>query len=364
MNAMNYYLSRRILLLSKTEPGAPIPLEGLGNEVAASSGFGKLFELLGDDKHEIDPAKVDHELHTATRILLDDEKVLMAFKAGRDVTLFTNLRIMEIDVQGIFGAKIEYSSMPYKSIRAWAVETAGVWDTDTELALYTRNRWTAAKIKCDFRTGKCDIQQINRFLSALIIGKPTDSKVDMYQKNYASGTREANPIEFKSFGMFNNCWQIDASEMDSKLRSDPAILLDEETTLKAFQSGRDVTVYTDRRLIVLDVKGVSGKRVKYKSIPFKNIFGFEFETHGNLDNDAEIYQYTNIANVESASEPRHVPYLRVKQSLLVKDIDIYEIGKIFLDHTLMVKQIEPSENGIETETKEEEPEIDLSSWGF
>ena len=58
----------------------------------------------------------------------------------------------------------------------------GVWDQDTELNLHTKNRWHMAKIEMDFRTGKADIQQINRFLSALIIGKPTDKKVDLYRK--------------------------------------------------------------------------------------------------------------------------------------------------------------------------------------
>lgn len=137
-----------------------------------------------------------------------------------------------------------------------------------------------AKIEMDFRTGKADIQQINRFLSAIVIGKPTDQKVDFYRKNYQSGVRESNPLTFQSMGLLNNCWEVDAQEYDHKLRNDPAILLDEEKTLRAFQSGRDVTVYTDRRIVVIDVQGMSGQRVKYKSIPLKFMYGFEFETAG------------------------------------------------------------------------------------
>jgi hypothetical protein len=160
--------------------------------------------------------------------------------------------------------------------------TKGIWDQDTELNLHTKNRWDMAKISMDFRTGKVDCQQINRFLSALVIGKPTDQKVDFYRKDYTSGTRESNPLTFKSFGLLNNAWEVDATEFDTKLRSDPAILLDEETTLRAFQSGRDVTVYTDRRIVIIDVQGLSGQRVKYKSIPLKFMYGFEFETAGEL----------------------------------------------------------------------------------
>lgn len=334
INAVNYYLSRRLLLINKMEVGAPIPLNDHADFSRPSSTFGKILEYIGSDQGEIDPAAVDAELHTATPILLEDEKVLLAFKAGRDMSIFTSFRLMTIDVQGLSGQKVEYHSCPYKTIRAWSVETAGVWDTDTELNLYTKNRWSMAKIEMDFRTGRCDISQINRFLSALIIGQPTDKKVDLGIKNYNSGDREANPINAGSFGMLSNAWEIDSFEIESKLRTDPCLLLDEEKVLKAFQSGRDIDVYTNRRMIIIDTKGLSGKRVKYKSLPWKFVNGFEFETAGHLDRDAEIYLYYEIADIHFSGPPRVVPYLRTKQSLLVKNIDIYEIGKLFVDTTL------------------------------
>ena len=143
-----------------------------------------------------------------------------------------------------------------------------MWDTDTELNLYTRNRWHLAKVDMDFRTGKADIAQLNMFLSGLIIGLPGDSQVDFGAKNLNSGNREANPIQGDSFGLLNNCREIDAAAIDTKLRSDPNMLLQEESVHRAFQSGRDVDCYTNRRMIIIDTKGLSGKRVKYKSIPY------------------------------------------------------------------------------------------------
>jgi len=165
-----------------------------------------------------------------------------------------------------------------RSIRAWAVETAGALDRDTELKLYTRNRWSLAKVSMDFRTGKADIAQINKFFSALIIGLPTDAQIDFGVKNYESGLQVSNPITTSSMGILFNSWEIDAQEMDRKLRTDPPLLLDEETVLRAFQSGRDIDVYTNRRMIIIDTKGLSGKRVNFKSIPFKYITRYEFET--------------------------------------------------------------------------------------
>lgn len=176
--------------------------------------------------------------------------------------------------------------------------------------------------------------QINKFLSSLIINLPTDEKVDFGAKNPDSGNEEKNPISGGSFGLLDNCWEIDAKAIEDKLRSDPALLLKEEKVLRAFQSGRDVDLYTNRRMIIIDTKGLTGKRRKYKSIPFKHMHGYEFETAGHMDRDAEIYLYTNIADVQKERFLRVVPCLKTKQSLLVKKIDIYEVGKIFTDHLL------------------------------
>merc|ERR1711935_416763 len=144
--------------------------------------------------------------------------------------------------------------------------------------------------------------------------------------------------------------EIDAAEVQSKLRNDPCLLLDEERVLKAFQSGRDIDVYTNRRMIIVDTKGLSGKSVKYKSLPWKYVQGFEFETAGHLDRDAEMYLYYEIADVDWIGPPRSAPYLVTKQSLLVKKIDIYEIGKIFVDLVLF---------NPDNEKYEEEPEFPL-----
>jgi hypothetical protein len=175
--------------------------------------------------------------------------------------------------------------------------------------------------------------------------------MDFGKKDYSSGNQEAKPFKASNFGLLDNSKEIDAGGMEMKLRSDPALLLDEERVLRAFQSGRDIDVYTDRRMIVIDTKGLTGKRVKYKSIPLKYVHGVEFETAGHLDRDAEIYCYTDIADVQMEQFPRVVPCLRTKQSLLVKHTDIYEIGKLFTDHTIFNEQ-----------KYMEEPEIDLGDY--
>jgi len=50
--------------------------------------------------------------------------------------IFTNRRLILIDVQGLTGKKIEYRSIPYSKITSFSVETAGHFDLDAELKIW------------------------------------------------------------------------------------------------------------------------------------------------------------------------------------------------------------------------------------
>jgi len=331
---LKYYLSRRILEGRKLNFGAPIGLDALTTQSPEPKGFERLAQWLGNDQRELDPEELDVEFHTNTKILLDDEKVLMAFKAGRDVTLFTNIRIMIIDVQGLFGCKIEYTSIPYSSVKAYSVESAGLWDRDSSLSLYTRNRWDIAKINMDFRSGKTDIMQIQMLLSGFVVGLKTDSKLEFAKKNYEAHEKKKIGMDSLSAGFWGQSKEVDAAELDAKFHFDIPMLLKEENVTRAFSEGRDMYLYTNRRLIIVDCKGLTGQRVKYKSIPWRNVDGFAFETPGHMDSDAEIYTYTNISEVYSMGPPRSCGTLDTKQSIIANLTDIYEIGQLVAEHTL------------------------------
>jgi hypothetical protein len=274
----------------------------------------------------------------------------MAFKAGRDVSLFTNLRVIIIDVQGLVGCKIEYTSVPYRSISAYSVESAGIWDRDSELNLYTRNRWHVAKLEMDFRSGKTDIMQIQKLLSGFVVGLPSDGKIVFGPKNYNKHARNSVGWNSLAAGFFDNSKEIGANEIDAKLHYDVPVLLEEEHVLRAFRQARDMFVYTNRRFLIIDTKGMSGQRVKYKTIPYRYMKAFEFETAGHMDRDAEIYTYTTISDIRCNGIPRIVTLLRTKQSILVKHTDIYEMGKLIVDHILF---------GEKPRMDTEEPEIEV-----
>lgn len=69
-------------------------------------------------------------------LLSDNEVINKAYKLIRDMFVFTNRRLILIDVQGLTGKKIEYRSIPYSKITSFSVETAGHFDLDAELKIW------------------------------------------------------------------------------------------------------------------------------------------------------------------------------------------------------------------------------------
>lgn len=76
------------------------------------------------------------------RMLAKNEKPLFAVKTIRDVAVFTDKRILIADKQGLTGKKIEYCSIPYKSIVVYSIETAGTFDLDAEIKLRLSGGYT------------------------------------------------------------------------------------------------------------------------------------------------------------------------------------------------------------------------------
>ena len=66
-------------------------------------------------------------------ILINNEKIIASFKSMRDHLVFTNKRIISVNVQGVTGRKVDYTSFPYKKIQAYSIETAGALDIDAEI---------------------------------------------------------------------------------------------------------------------------------------------------------------------------------------------------------------------------------------
>lgn len=68
-------------------------------------------------------------------ILIDNEYIFASFASMRDKLIFTDKRIISINVQGITGSKIDFTSIPYSKIQTYSIETAGLLDLDAELEI-------------------------------------------------------------------------------------------------------------------------------------------------------------------------------------------------------------------------------------
>lgn len=98
-------------------------------------------------------------------LLVDDEELISAYKSLRDVVVFTTKRIIAINVQGITGKKIDYTSLPYSKIQVFSVETAGTFDLDSELEMYFSG---LGKVKFEF-SGESNIVEIGQMIGSFIL---------------------------------------------------------------------------------------------------------------------------------------------------------------------------------------------------
>lgn len=96
-----------------------------------------LFDRIMGKAGEADADAIESE---SAELLGPGESVQAAYKLVRDLFVFTDWRLVLVDRQGLSGNKVEYQSIPYASIRRFAVETAGTFDRDAELTLWIAGR--------------------------------------------------------------------------------------------------------------------------------------------------------------------------------------------------------------------------------
>jgi hypothetical protein len=106
-------------------------------------------------------------------------------------------------------------------------------------------------------------------------------------------------LKTATMGLFDNLLG-NASEIDPNeiLREYNEILFTGEQLNSAFKVFRDKWVFTNKRLIIQNTQGITGKKREYHSIPYQSINHFSIETAGTFDTDCEIKLW-----VKGLSEP-------------------------------------------------------------
>ena len=98
------------------------------------------------------------------------------------------------------------------------------------------------------------------------------------------------------------------------------ILIEGEALEKAFCVVRDKWVFTNRRLILLNVQGVTGSKREYLSIPYRNIAYFTIETAGTLDEDCEMKIYIKGTGSYVQKEFSRSTNIKALQQLLASHV--------------------------------------------
>lgn len=97
--------------------------------------------------------------------LISGEEIIGTFQAMRDGVVFTNKRIIAINVQGIIGKKKDMTSLPYRKIQAFSFENAGVLDLDSELELWFSG---LGKVRFEF-AADVDITDICKMIAEFVL---------------------------------------------------------------------------------------------------------------------------------------------------------------------------------------------------
>lgn len=76
------------------------------------------------------------------------------------------------------------------------------------------------------------------------------------------------------------------------------LLMDNEEAFQAYKTIRDVAVFTNKRLIVSDAQGLTGRKKEIYSLPYKSITMWSTENAGTIDFNSEVQLWTRAGNIK------------------------------------------------------------------
>ena len=89
-----------------------------------------------------------------------------------------------------------------------------------------------------------------------------------------------------------------------------------------FKLLRDVFIFTNKRLILVDKQGLTGKKIQYLSVAYKSISKFSIETSGHFDLEAELKIWISSETLPSVEKKFN------------RQVNIYDLQKVLAQHFL------------------------------
>lgn len=100
------------------------------------------------------------------------------------------------------------------------------------------------------------------------------------------------------------------------------LLISGEEIELGFKLIRDVFIFTNKRLILVDKQGLTGSKIEYKSISYKSISRFSIETAGTFDLDAELKIWVSSEQMPSIKKQFN------------KSVNVYDVHNVLATHVL------------------------------
>ncbi len=94
--------------------------------------------------------------------------------------------------------------------------------------------------------------------------------------------------------LLGNASEVDVQKIQAELEP---VLVPGETVSRGFKIFRDMFVFTDHRLIMIDRQGLTGSQASYHSILYRSITQFSVETAGAFDADSELKIWVSGASI-------------------------------------------------------------------
>lgn len=100
------------------------------------------------------------------------------------------------------------------------------------------------------------------------------------------------------------------------------ILTEGEVMELGFKLIRDTFIFTSRRMVLVTIQGITGKKTEYLSIGYGSISRFSIETAGHFDLDAELKIW-----IASESSPSIIKRFD-------RSVDVYDVQKVLALHVM------------------------------
>ena len=85
--------------------------------------------------------------------------------------------------------------------------------------------------------------------------------------------------------LLGNASEVDPNRLEAEFAE---ILIPDEQIERVYKVVRDLIVFTNKRLILVDHQGITGRKVEHLSIPYKSITRFSKENAGTFDLDSDL----------------------------------------------------------------------------